>query len=135
MAVEERTEIVAGEADSQSWEMIDLLVSLGVEINTAKTLMCLHIHGPTTSRNLQISCNLRQPDVSISINALKKMNLVRSISTSTGSRGRPSHVYELSVPLSQALIPFKEQAVQKLSVLQGQLSRLTELAESVTDSR
>ena len=30
---------------NDSEEMVDLLVSLGADINTAKTLMCLHVHG------------------------------------------------------------------------------------------
>ena len=33
---------------NDSKEMVDLLVSLGVDFNTAKTLMCLHVHGPST---------------------------------------------------------------------------------------
>ena len=58
---------------NDSKEMVDLLVSLGADINTAKTLMCLHVHGPSKSSELQSKCDLRQPDVSISINKLKKM--------------------------------------------------------------
>ena len=118
---------------NDSKEMVDLLVSLGADINTAKTLMCLHVHGPSKSRELQSKCDLRQPDVSISINKLKKMEVIRIISSASKGRGRPSHIYELAMPLSEALIPFREQAKERLSILQNQLFRLTELADSASD--
>ena len=118
---------------NDSKEMVDLLVSLGAEINTAKTLMCLHFHGPSKSSELQSRCELRQPDVSISINKLKKMEVIRIISSASKGRGRPSHIYELAMPLSEALIPFRRQAKERLSILQNQLLRLAELAESAND--
>ena len=118
---------------NDSKEMVDLLVSLGADINTAKTLMCLHVHGPSKSSELQSRCELRQPDVSISINKLKKMEVIRIISSSSKGRGRPSHIYELAMPLSEALIPFRQQAKERLSILQNQLLRLTELADSASD--
>ena len=116
-----------------SKEMVELLVSLGADINTAKTLMCLHVHGPSKSSELQARCNLRQPDVSISINKLHKLKIIRVISSASKGRGRPSHIYELALPLNQALIPFRNQAKERLAILQNQLSRLSELADSASD--
>jgi len=118
---------------NDSKEMVDLLVSLGVDFNTAKTLMCLHVHGPSKSSELQSKCNLRQPDVSVSINKLKKLEVIRIRPSTSKGRGRPSHIYELAMPLNEALIPFRRQAKEKLSILQNQLLRLTELAESARD--
>ena len=118
---------------NNSKEMVDLLVSLGADINTAKTLMCLHVHGPSKSSELQSKCDLRQPDVSISINKLKKMEVIRIISSASKGRGRPSHIYELAMPLNEALVPFRRQAKERLSILQNQLLRLTEHADSASD--
>ncbi len=116
-----------------SKEMVELLVSLGADIGTAKTLMCLHVHGPSKSSELQAKCDLRQPDVSISINKLNKLEIIRVISSESKGRGRPSHIYELALPLNQALIPFRNQAKERLAILQNQLSRLSELADSASD--
>jgi len=130
------TEGVLTDADgivNDSKEMVELLVSLGADINTANILMCLHVHGPLKSSELQSKCGLRQPDVSISINKLNKLEIIRILSSATKGRGRPSHIYELAVPLNQALIPFRRQAKERLAILQNQLSRLTELANSASD--
>ena len=133
MEATNRTGLTAATSDimNNSKEMVDLLVSLGADLNTAKTLMCLHVHGSSKSSELQKQCKLRQPDVSIAINKLKKMEIIHIVSTSSNGRGRPSHIYELSVPLNEALIPFRNLAVERLSDLQSQLSRLSELTDSV----
>ena len=111
-------------------EIINLLVSIGVDINTSKALIYLQIHGPSSSIQLQKGCNLRQPDVSISINQLDRFNLIEKVSTTSKGRGRPSHIYKLSVSLNQALIPFREQAIEQLAYLQKQLDRLAEISDS-----
>ena len=114
--------------DSDSHEMIDLLISLGVSHNIAKTLICLHKHGPSKSIDLQRRCALRQPDVSIAISRLSELGVVNIVPMNSKGRGRPSHVYELAMPLDEALVPFRRQAVERLTVIQNQLSRLAELA-------
>tara|TARA_B100000700_G_scaffold298083_1_gene363606 strand:+ start:2545 stop:2946 length:402 start_codon:yes stop_codon:yes gene_type:complete len=133
MAADSQTQSAANAADirNNSLEMVELLVSLGAELNTAKTLMCLHVHGPSKSSELQKRCNLRQPDVSVAINKLKKLEIIQIVSNSSNGRGRPSHIYDLSVTLNEALIPFRNLAAERLTELQNQLSRLTELTNSV----
>jgi predicted transcriptional regulator len=135
MASSEELPTMVGDDDPNvdSKEMVKLLVSLGAEVNTAKTLMCLHVHGPSKSSELQKRCNLRQPDVSIAINQLNGLNLIEIITTPSGGRGRPSHTYQLSVSLNEALKPFRQQAIERLSVLQEQLIRLAELTDSVIE--
>lgn len=133
MAAGSQTQSAANADDimNNSKEMVELLVSLGAELNTAKTLMCLHVHGPSKSSELQKRCKLRQPDVSVAISRLKKLEIIQIVSTSSNGRGRPSHIYDLSGTLNEALIPFRNLAAERLTELQNQLSRLTELTNSV----
>ena len=114
--------------DSHNHEMVDLLISLGVSHNIAKTLICLHKHGPSKSIELQRRCDLRQPDVSIAVSSLNELGVVNIVPMNSKGRGRPSHIYELAMPLDEALVPFRRQANERLTVIQNQLSRLAELA-------
>ena len=114
--------------DSCSHEIIDILISLGVGHNIAKTLICLHKHGPSKSIDLQKRCALRQPDVSIAISRLHKLGVVNIVPMNSKGRGRPSHIYELAMPLDEALVPFRRQANERLAIIQNQLSRLAELS-------
>ena len=101
--------------DSDNHEMVDLLISLGVGHNIAKTLICLHKHGPSKSIDLQKRCALRQPDVSIAISRLQKLGVVNIVQMNSKGRGRPSHIYELAMPLDEALVPFRRQASERLT--------------------
>lgn len=114
--------------DSDNNEMVDLLISLGVGHNIAKTLICLHKHGPSKSIDLQKRCALRQPDVSIAISRLNELGVINIVPMNSKGRGRPSHIYELAMPLDEALVPFRRQASERLTIIQNQLSRLAELA-------
>lgn len=119
--------------DSDRHEMVELLISLGVGHNIAKTLICLHKHGPSKSIDLQRKCALRQPDVSIAIRRLNQLGVVNIVPMNSKGRGRPSHIYELSMPLDEALIPFRKQADERLKIIQDQLSRLAELASTYSN--
>ena len=115
---------------ANSKEIVDLLVSLGVELNTAKTLICLHLNGPSKSIEIQSNCNLRQPDVSIAISKLSNLGILRIVTSPSKARGRPSSIYELAVPLNEAILPFKKKAWERMSIIENQLSRLSELTNS-----
>ena len=112
-------------------EMIQLLSSIGVEDNTATVMICLHINGPSTSNVLQDICNLRQPDISVAINQLNRLNLIEVIANPNGGRGRPSHTYKLAVELNDAVKPFREQAESRLAVLKDHISRVAQITEVV----
>mgnify|MGYP001177111489 FL=1 len=132
MAVENGTVGSTESSDmyANSKEIVDLLVSLGVELNTAKTLICLHLNGPSKSIEIQSSCNLRQPDVSIAISKLSNLGILRIVTSPGKARGRPSSIYELAVPLNEAILPFKNKASERMSIIENQLSRLSELTNS-----
>ena len=115
---------------ANSKEIVDLLVSLGAELNTAKTLIYLHINGPSKSIEIQSNCNLRQPDVSIAISKLSNLGILRIVTSPSKARGRPSSIYELAVPLNEAILPFKNKAWERMSIIENQLSRLSELTNS-----
>ena len=126
----QKSVVFADGIDSDSLEIIDLLISLGVSHNIAKTLICLHKHGPSKSIDLQRRCELRQPDVSIAISGLNELGVVNIVPMNSNGRGRPSHIYELAMPLDKALVPFRRQASERLTVIQNQLSRLAELSST-----
>ena len=84
---------VNGASRVKSSEMIQLLSSIGVDANTATVMVCLHTQGPSKSRDLQKICKLRQPDVSVAINQLNRLNLIEVISNPKKGRGRPSQTY------------------------------------------
>lgn len=124
---------VTGASRVKSSEMIQLLSSIGVEANTATVMVYLHTQGPSKSSDLQKICKLRQPDVSVAINQLSRLNLIEVISNPKGGRGRPSHTYKLAVGLKDAIKPFREQAESQLAILQSHISQVSKVTEVIGD--
>ena len=117
----------------KSSEMIQLLSSIGVEANTANVMVQLQIMGSLTSSDLQKICNLRQPDISVAINQLNRLNLIEIVTNPKQGRGRPSHTYKLAVELTDALKPFREQAESQLAILQSHISRVSRITEVIVN--
>jgi len=113
-------------------ELVMNLVEIGADQNACKTVMCLSVHGPSTSVELQTRCNIRQPDVSIAINMLNSLGLIDVVVLSNGNRGRPSQSYSLAVTLQEALEPFKEKALSNLKKINTKLSLISELTERIS---
>jgi predicted transcriptional regulator len=115
-------------------ELVNLLINMGVNPHTSRALICLHIHGPSSSPQLQDRCMMRQPDVSIAIRQLKEMGMVNIESITNGTRGRPSHVYSLAHPLKSCLAPFLNIAHERLEIIQNQLAQVSDLTKVITIS-
>ena len=113
-------------------ELLMNLIEIGADPNACKTLICLHVHGPSTSTELQTRCGFRQPDVSVAINLLKSLELIEVSTLLKKSRGRPTQSYSLAVSLQDALEPFKEEAFSNLKRINSRLSLISDLTEKVS---
>ena len=110
-------------------QLISTMIRLGVQSHTAKCLICLHLHGPSSSITLQKNCNIRQPDVSVAIAELRRLEVVKSDLTASTGRGRPSHIYQLTGTLEECIIPFIEEAKNKISTIVSAITTLEGLAQ------
>ena len=107
------------------------LIQLGANENTASVLLCLHHHGASTSKNLQLHCNIRQPDVSMAIAELRDMNLVHFSPKTEASRGRPAHIYRLRNNLEQSIQPFVNLARKRAKEILSDVEVIGDLVSKV----
>ena len=110
-----------------SQQLVYTLIKLGVQSNTAKCLVCLHVHGSSTSRMLQTNCNIRQPDISVAIAELRRLKVVKLDSTASAGRGRPSHIYQLTGTINECIVPFIEEAQDKITYIVSAITTLENL--------
>jgi len=110
-------------------QLLSTMIRLGVQSHTAKCLVYLHMHGPSSSITLQKNCNIRQPDVSVAIAELRRLEVVKSDLTASTGRGRPSHIYQLTGTLEECIIPFIEEAKNKISIIVSAITTLEGLAQ------
>ncbi len=110
-------------------QLLSIMVHLGIQSHTVKCLICLHLHGPSSSIALQKNCNIRQPDVSVAIAELRRLEVVKSDSSASSGRGRPSHIYQLTGTLEECIIPFIAEAKNKVSTIVSAIATLESLAQ------
>ena len=60
-------------------QLLFIMIHLGIQSHTAKCLICLHLHGPSSSISLQKNCKIRQSDVSVAITELRRLEVVKSV--------------------------------------------------------
>ena len=96
------------------------LIELGTPVSLVRVMVCLHLNGETTSKNLQQSCELRQPEISTAIKRLVELSLVETKRSGSEGRGRPSHIYTLCEPLATCVgVPLKDAEKQIITLQRG----------------
>jgi predicted transcriptional regulator len=110
-------------------EIVDLLKQIGVHGFAAKIMVALSANGPSSSSELQKSCKLRQPEVSIGITQLKRDTIIQVEKIANLNRGRPKHVYSLNGGFYSATLLYREKAASRIKEMNEQLGRLNELSE------
>ncbi|HLE96957.1 MAG TPA: MarR family transcriptional regulator [Candidatus Thermoplasmatota archaeon] len=109
-------------------ELADLLTVLGVDRAQARILAHLATEGEGKSADLERSCRLRQPQVSLATKDLRTAGWVTVEERKSGGRGRPVHVYRLERPLT-ALVDALED--EKRREITGELDTIQRLRRIV----
>ena len=111
--------------------IVEALIGLGTPPHVAKVMMCLHVHGAASSKILQERCDIRQPEVSMAIQELRKRSLVEINHSEAKGRGRPSHIYDLSEPVASGIGQFVSETEQRIQALQKGISNLKHLTQEL----
>src|SRR5947209_9178229 len=86
--------------------LVDLLIETGLSRNIAKTLVFLSKRDETTSVEIEKATGLRQPEVSIAMQELRRRKWVDKRDIKKEGKGRPFHCYRLKAPWPNVLTRF-----------------------------
>ncbi len=109
-------------------ERVNLLVNTGMSKNVAKTLIFLSKRKETTSVDIEINTGLRQPEVSIAMQELRRRKWITKRDIKKEGKGRPVHSYHLAVPFSEIINVIEKaerQRIEKIKENMDALKRLT----------
>ena len=82
-------------------ELIDRLVTTGLQRNTAIALVFIAENEETQSRTIEDNTRLRQPEVSIATNQLVRRGWVKKRDIKTEGKGRPVIGYSMKKPIGE----------------------------------
>ena len=117
--------------DEKDEKIAEALISLGMNKNVAMALTFLQNMNAATSMDIERGVNLRQPEVSIAVKQLKKLNWIteREEKKRTG-KGRPTKVYSLKIGFNDIVNQLEKQHEKALDEARANVERLKELGNN-----
>ena len=104
--------------------LVDLLMNTGMPKNVAKTLVFLRKKEETTSVEIEISTALRQPEVSIAMQELRRRKWVTKRDIKKEGKGRPVHAYKLSIPFDKIIEALEKEERKRMEHIEANIALL-----------
>lgn len=108
--------------------LVDLLIETGLSKNVAKTLVFLSKREETTSVEIEKATGLRQPEVSIAMQELRRRKWVDKRDIKKEGKGRPVHAYRLSNPWNAIVDQLDRDQLNKLERIEANRNKLKSYA-------
>ena len=106
-------------------KLASILERAGLHHNVSHTLVFIHSKKNTTSKDIQKATKLRQPEVSIAIQDLRKKEWVdKKDYKKDKGKGRPIHKYFLSQKFAKIIDYFVKENQGKIKDIEGDIAEL-----------
>jgi predicted transcriptional regulator len=110
--------------------LVELLMNTGMPKNVAKTLVFLRKKEETTSVEIEISTALRQPEVSIAMQELRRRKWVAKRDIKKEGKGRPVHAYKLSIPFDKIIEALEKEERKRMERIEANIALLKQAVVS-----
>lgn len=110
--------------DEKDDKAVELFSELGMPKNLAKTLMYISQVEECRSADVEQGADLRQPEVSVAMQELRRRGWAKKRDLKKEGKGRPVHIYKLTKPLPQILKSFEDEKMKQVDTIKSDLSEL-----------
>jgi len=110
--------------DDDDERAVELFADLGMPKNLAKTLIYISQCQECRSADVEQGANLRQPEVSVAMQELRKRGWARKRDLKRKGKGRPVHIYQLTKPLPDILKTFENEKLTEVKNIQNNIDQL-----------
>ncbi|HEC95094.1 MAG TPA: ArsR family transcriptional regulator [Thermoplasmatales archaeon] len=110
--------------DETDDKVVQIFTDLGMPKNLAKTLLYISQVDECRSAEVERGANLRQPEVSVAMQELRKRGWATKRDVKKKGKGRPVHVYKLTTPLSQIIKEIEEEKMKEVNTIKESLNEL-----------
>jgi predicted transcriptional regulator len=118
-------------ADERDWEFANGLQSLGMNRNVAKLITYLKDVDESSSRDIEIATDLRQPEVSIATRTLRSMGWLSERDAKGIGKGRPQKIYALRTTIDEIIEYYEAEKTQESTQTIEAIQRLKELSSAL----
>lgn len=116
--------MVTKEFSDEEETLVNLLTRTGIAKNVARTLAFLRNREETTSVEIETSTALRQPEVSIAMQELRRRKWVIKRDIKKEGKGRPVHSYKLAIPFEKIVEMIDKEERKRISDIESNVKEL-----------
>ena len=116
--------------DGKDDKAVQIFTELGMPKNMAKTLLYLSQVPECKSADIEQGADLRQPEVSIAMQELRKRGWIQKRDLKKKGKGRPVHIYKNTMSLSKIIKTFEQEKLKELETIKNDISELKNLTVS-----
>ena len=110
--------------DEEENEAVQLFSELGMPKNLAKTILYVSEVKECHTKDIERGADLRQPEVSVAMQELRKRRWVKKRDFKNQGKGRPVHIYSSTKPLSEIFKTFEQEKLKEVESVKKDLSKL-----------
>jgi predicted transcriptional regulator len=108
----------------QDEKIVHIFTELGMPKNLAKTLTYISQVDECRSAEVEQGANLRQPEVSVAMQELKKKGWIDKRDLKKEGKGRPIYIYKLTSPLDNIIGSFEKEKLQEIKAVKRDIAEL-----------
>ncbi len=116
--------------DKEDDDAVQLFVKLGMPTNLAKTLLYISQFDECKCADIEHGADLRQPEVSIAMQELRRRGWVKKRDLNKEGKGRPVHIYKPTKNLSEIWNAFEQEKLKEVESVKKDISELKNIIES-----
>ncbi len=116
--------------DKDDGRAIQLFVHLGMPKNLAKTLLYISQFDECKCADVELGTDMRQPEVSIAMQELRRRGWVKKQDLKKKGKGRPVHIYKTTTDLSEILNVFEQEKLKEVENVKNDLSALKNIIQN-----
>jgi predicted transcriptional regulator len=119
--------ITASDPKVERDEFASILMKVGLKRNVAKVLTYLAGVAEATSREIEIGSDLRQPEVSIAMREIRKLEWIVERDEKNPGKGRPYRIYKLNKSLPEIVDYLESEKSKESERVMRQIEKLKSL--------
>lgn len=117
--------------DDNENKAVHLFSELGMPKNLAKTLLYISQVDECRSADVEQGADLRQPEVSVAMQELRRRGWAKKRDEKKKGKGRPVHLYKLTADLPAILKSFEKDKMREVENIRTDLDQLHNLINSM----
>ena len=117
--------------DEEDHLFIETLKNVGMSGNVATTLAYLMNVDEASTREIEISTGLRQPEVSIVMRLMQKQSWISVRSEKDPGKGRPKKIYSLTAPVDEIIGYYEDKIYKESQATISTIKKLKVMSKSM----